>query len=165
MATRWHCCPADGKEGAGPAFPGAELRWALRAFSPGPRGGHSASCELIPGAHSMCRMGSPMRGPPPSLPARRPVQGPLPSWRVLVLRRLSRCEPQQGSWALLPKPSLPRGRVGPGSQGRGVGRSEPPLAGPCLSILSASFSFAVGSERIPRARCLEGAKCMHFQFN
>lgn len=70
----------------------------------------------------------------------------------------SRCEPQQGSWALFPKPSLPRGRVGPGSQGRGAGRSEPPLAGPCLSILSASFSFAVGSERIPRARSLEGSR-------
>lgn len=89
----------------------------------GPRGGCSSSRGLILGVPCVGRA-APCGTHQPSLPAWRPAQGPLPSGCVLVLPRLPRCEPQQGSWALLPRPSLPRGPVGPGSQGQGVGRSE-----------------------------------------
>ena len=65
MATRWHCCPANGEVSAGPAFPaflGAKLLWALCAFSPGPQ----RRLQLFPRPHpwgSVCRTGSPMRDP------------------------------------------------------------------------------------------------------
>ena len=78
MATRWHCCPANGEVSAGPAFPafpGAKLLWALCAFSPGPQ----RRLQLFPRAHpwgSVCRTGSPMRDPSAQPPCLASGAGP-----------------------------------------------------------------------------------------